>query len=72
MFRVLALRQRETVSSTERKKVFSAERKKKTVFLSDEGLTLETLDFTICIGSTLTFLYFDLYLYSAYGAHYVY
>ena len=30
------------------------------------------LDFTIRIGSTLTFLYFDLYLYSAYAAHYVY
>ena len=27
--------------------------------------TLETLDFTIRIGSTPTFLYFDLYLYSA-------
>ena len=34
--------------------------------------TLETLDFTICIGSTPTFLYFDLYLYSAYAAHYGY
>ena len=32
----------------------------------------ETLDHTIRIGSTLTFLYFDLYLYSAYAAHYVY
>ena len=42
------------------------------VFLSDEGPTLETLDFTIRIGSTPTFLYFDLYLYSAYAAHYVY
>ena len=30
---------------------------------------LETLDYTI--GSTQTFLYFDLYLYSAYAAHYV-
>ena len=27
---------------------------------------LETLDYTIRIGSTPTFLYFDLYLYSAY------
>ena len=27
---------------------------------------------TIRIGSTPTFLYFDLYLYSAYAAHYVY
>ena len=35
--------------------------------------TLETLlNFTIRIGSTPTFLYFDLYLYSAYAAHYVY
>ena len=35
---------------------------------------LETLDYTIRIGSTLTFLYFDLYLYSAsaYAAHYIY
>ena len=30
----------------------------------------ETFDYTICIGSTPTFLYFDLYLYSAYAAHY--
>ena len=36
------------------------------MFLSDEGPTLETLDFTIRIGSTPTFLYFDLYLYFAY------
>ena len=33
---------------------------------------LETLDHTIRIGSTPTFLYFDLYLHSAYAAHYVY
>ena len=33
---------------------------------------LKTLDHTIRIGSTPTFLYFDLYLYSAYAAHYVY
>ena len=33
---------------------------------------LETLDHTIRIGSTPSFLYFDLYLYSAYAAHYVY
>ena len=32
---------------------------------------LETLDYTIRIGSTPTFLYFDLYLYSLY-THYVY
>ena len=33
---------------------------------------LETLDYSIRIGSTQTFLYFDLYLYTAYAAHYVY
>ena len=32
----------------------------------------KTLDYTICIGSTPTFLYFDLYLYSAYATHYLY
>ena len=42
------------------------------LFLSDEGPTLETLDFTIRIGSIPTFLYFDLYLYSAHATHYVY
>ena len=42
------------------------------MFLSDEGPMLETLDYTIRIGSTPTFSYFDLYLYSAYAAHYVY
>ena len=42
------------------------------MFLSDEGPMLETLDYAIRIGSTPTFLYFDLYLYSAYAAHYVY
>ena len=41
-------------------------------FLSDEGPMLETLDDTIRIGSTPIILYFDLYLYSAYAAHYVY
>ena len=30
-------------------------------FLSDEGPMLERLDYTIRIGSTPTFLYFDLY-----------
>ena len=39
---------------------------------NDEGPMLETLDYTIHIGSTPTFLYFDLYLYSAYAAHFVY
>ena len=38
---------------------------------TDEGPMLETLDYTIRIGSTPTILYFDLYLYSAYAAHYV-
>ena len=33
---------------------------------------LETLDYTIRIGSTPTFLYVYLYLYPAYAAHYVY
>ena len=33
---------------------------------------LETLDYTIRIGSTPTFLYFDLYFYSAYAGRYVY
>ena len=37
------------------------------LFHSDEGPTLETLGFTIRIGSTPTFSYFDLYLYSAYA-----
>ena len=32
---------------------------------------LETLDYTIRIGSTPPFLYFDLYLHSAYAEHYV-
>ena len=44
-------------------------------FLSDEGPTLETLDFTLHIASTPTFLYFDLYLniaYTLYTAHYIY
>ena len=42
------------------------------LFLSDDGPMLETLDYTIRIGSTPTILYFDLYLYFAYAAHYVY
>ena len=32
------------------------------VFLSDDGPTLKTSDVTFYIGSTQTFLYFDLYL----------
>ena len=42
------------------------------MFLSDEGPTLKTLDFSIRIGSTPTFLYFELYLYAAYAAHYTF
>ena len=42
------------------------------MFLSDEAPMLETLDYTIRIGSTPTFLFFDFYLYSAYAKHYVY
>ena len=38
---------------------------------SDEGPTLETLDFTFYIDSTPTFLYLDLYLNTAYAAHYI-
>ena len=38
------------------------------MFLSDEEPILETLDFAIHIGSTPTFLYFDLYLNTAYAA----
>ena len=45
--------------------------RKRLVYCPDEGPTLETLDYTIRIGSTPTFLYFDLYLYSAYAAHHV-
>ena len=41
------------------------------LLLSDEGPMLETLDYTIRIGSTPTIVYFDLYLYSAYAAHYI-
>ena len=33
--------------------------KRSVLFLSDKGPMLETLDYTICIGSTLTFLYFE-------------
>ena len=39
------------------------------MFLSDEGPTFKTLDFTFYIGSTPTFLYFDLYLNIAYAGH---
>ena len=42
------------------------------LFPSDKGPVLETLDYTFRIGSTPTFLYFDLYLHSAYAAHHVY
>ena len=39
------------------------------MFLSDEGPTFKTLDFAFYIGSTPTFLYFDLYFNTAYAAH---
>ena len=35
-------------------------------------ISVETLDYTIRIGSTPTILYFDFYLYSAYAAHAMY
>ena len=41
-------------------------------FSLTKGHLLEMLDHTIRIGSTPTFLYLDLYFYSAYAAHYVY
>ena len=37
-------------------------RQRENVFVSDEGPMLETLNFTIRIGSTPTFLYFGLYI----------
>ena len=39
------------------------------MFPSDEGPTVKTLDFAFYIGSTPTFLYFDLYFNTAYAAH---
>ena len=33
------------------------------ISFSDEEPSLETLDYTILIGSTPTFLYFDIYIY---------
>ena len=62
-FRALALRQRET----ERKRnhfIFCLSLTK--------GQCSKRQTITIRIGSTPTFLYFHLYLYSAYAAHYVY
>ena len=38
-----------------------------TIFLSGEGPMLETLDYTIRIGSTPTILYFDLYNYTVHS-----
>ena len=37
--------------------------------VSDEGRTLEMLDYTIRVGSTRIFLYFNLYLLAAYAVH---
>ena len=42
------------------------------MFRSDEGSTLEALDFAFNIGSTPTFLYFDFYLNTAYEEHYTF
>ena len=44
------------------------------LFLFDEALDYagNVRLYTIHIGSTPTIMYFDLYLYSAYAAHYVY
>ena len=42
------------------------------IFLSDEGpMAFKTLDFAFYIGSTATFLYFDLYFNTAHAAHYI-
>ena len=47
--------------------------KKQNTFICALFAILETLDFTIRLGCTPTFPYFDLYLYSAYAApDYVY
>ena len=56
-FRALALRQRKTFEhwpSEKKDQCFRA------LALREKGPTLETLDYTIRIGSTPTFLYFDL------------
>ena len=58
MFRVLAFRQRE-------------QRWPFVMFLSDEGPTLETLHFTICIGST-PFFYISICICRDNEAHCVY
>ena len=41
------------------------------MFLSDEGPTFKTLDFTFYIGSKPNFLYFDLYFNTACAGHYI-
>ena len=43
----------------------------RSMFHSDEGPTLQTLDFAFHIGSTPTFLYFYFYLNTAYAGHYI-
>ena len=64
MFRALALRQRETFYISISISIsISLYRFERWPFLSDEVPTLETLHNTIRIGSTPTFLYFDLYIY---------
>ena len=42
-----------------------------TRIVKPKGPTLETLEFAFHSGSTSTFLYFDLYLNTAYAAHYI-
>ena len=45
---------------------------KKSGTVPSANLDLETLDFAFYIGSTPTFLYFNLYLNTAYAAYYIY
>ena len=42
------------------------------MFLSDEGTTFKTLYFAFYIGSTATFLYFDLYFNTAYAGQHIF
>ena len=62
----MALRQRENRANASSGSILRQRENR----ANDEGPALETLDYTIRIGNTPTFLYFDLYLYSAYAAHY--
>ena len=67
-FRAWALRQKKHISAVHQHCLRSTLH---FMFISDKGPTLETLDFTFYIGSTPTFSYFDLYLNTAYAAHYI-